>query len=289
MTTTPTGPDAPRGSVGSAAPPTAADMPRLDVSGTPRVPFARLVRVEWRKMLDTRGGFWLLAITGILLAIAIGLTLLVVGLNEDVEPGANALSQILTIPLSLLLPVFAITIVTGEWSQRTSLVTFALEPDRRRVMLTKAVAVLLLALATLAAATALGAVTNVVAASLGGYDAVWDLTVRNLLLQVASQLAYFFMAFGLAMLILGTPAAIAVFYVVGLLLPVVVYGPLFGLFEWARDLIPWIDINFAFAPFFDPSVDAAGLDVARLAVAIALWVVAPLSLGLMRVLRTELK
>lgn len=286
MTTTPSGPDIPPG---AAAPPTAAEVPRLDVTGTPGVPFARLVRVEWRKMLDTRGGFWLLAITGILLAIAIGLTLLVVALNEDVEPGANALSQILIIPLSLLLPVFGITIVTGEWSQRTSLVTFALEPDRRRVMLTKAVAVLLLALAAFAAAIVLGAVTNVVAASMGGYDAVWDLTVGALLLQVAAQLAYFFMAFGLAMLILGTPAAIAVFYVVGLLLPVVVYGPLFGLFAWARDLIPWIDINFAFAPFLDPSVDVAGLDAARLVVALALWVVAPLSLGLTRVLRTELK
>ncbi len=32
----------------------------MDVSGTPAVPFTRLVSVELRKMYDTRAGLWLL-------------------------------------------------------------------------------------------------------------------------------------------------------------------------------------------------------------------------------------
>ncbi len=53
--------------------------PALDVAGTPRVPFARLVRTELRKMSDTRAGRWLLGITvGVLVLLAYaGLLLLV--------------------------------------------------------------------------------------------------------------------------------------------------------------------------------------------------------------------
>ena len=65
--------------------------PTLDISQTARVPFSRLVRVEWRKMLDTRGGFWLMVATGILLMITVGLVLLVVALtDEPLEIGSRA-------------------------------------------------------------------------------------------------------------------------------------------------------------------------------------------------------
>ncbi|GAB2882268.1 ABC transporter permease [Nocardioides pacificus] len=261
----------------------------LDVSGTPRVPFGRLVGVEWRKMFDTRGGFWLLLSTGILLVITIGLTLLVVGLNDDVSVTANGLSQILTIPLSLLLPVFPILAVTSEWSQRTGLVTFTLEPHRIRVLLAKLAAVVLLALATIALAIVLGAITNVVAASMTGDGAEWDLEARTLILLIVSQLLYFLMAFGLAMVFLNTPGAIAVFYVVALFLPLMVYSFLYAVFGWAQDLIPWIDLQYASAPFLDPDEGVGGLDIARLLVASTIWIVAPLVLGARRVLRSEPK
>lgn len=273
--------------------PTSETAPRsgwggLDVSGTARVPFARLAAVEWRKMFDTRGGFWLLLVTLILLLGTIGLTLLVVGI-EDTTIGANALSQILTVPLSLLLPVFPILAVTSEWSQRTGLVTFALEPNRLRVLLAKAAAVIALALGTMLVAIILGAITNVVGAAMIGEDAEWDLQARSLLALMAVQLLYFLMAFGLAMVILNTPGSIAVFYVVALLLPLMVYSTLYFAFDWAQDLIPWIDLQFATTPFLDPSEDIAGLDVARALVAIGIWIVLPVAVGARRVLRSEPK
>ena len=121
----------------------------IDVSQTEAVPFGRLARVEIRKMVDTRSGFWLLLCTALLLVITTGITLLVVGLNDNVEPGATVISQILTIPLSLLLPVFAIQTVTSEWSARTALVSFTLEASRGRVLLAKLVAVVALAVAAM--------------------------------------------------------------------------------------------------------------------------------------------
>ena len=44
----------------------------------PAVPFSRLFKVELRKMFDTRAGFWLMISTGILIALTLLITLLVV-------------------------------------------------------------------------------------------------------------------------------------------------------------------------------------------------------------------
>ena len=41
--------------------------------------------------------------------------------------------------MSLLLPVMGILLVTSEWSQRTDMTTFALEPHRSRVIMAKLV------------------------------------------------------------------------------------------------------------------------------------------------------
>ncbi|MDP3891498.1 ABC transporter permease [Nocardioides sp.] len=270
--------------------PAPAGGPMLDISQTARVPFSRLVRVEWRKMLDTRGGFWLMVATGILLVITVGLVLLVVALTDDpLEIGANGFSQILTIPLSLLLPVFPILTVTSEWGQRTGLVTFALEPHRLRVMLAKAARVVLLALATIAVALVLGAVGNVATAAMDGIDAKWDLDLGTLVLTILLQLLYFLMAYGFGTVFLNTPAAIAFFYVIALMLPLFVYSTLYAFFEWAQDLIPWIDLQYASAPFLDPDDDPTAMDGVRMLVTVIIWIVIPLVVGMRRVLSSEPK
>ncbi len=262
---------------------------RIDASQTDGIPFTRLVQVECRKMVDTRAGFWLIAITGVLIAITVAATLLVVGLDDTAEVTAAAWSGILTIPLSLLLPVFAIVSVTSEWSQRTGLVTFALVPRRSHVLLAKLSAVVLLVLATLVLAVLLGAVGNLVGAQLGGYSAEWNLGADILLATIVVQLVYFLMAFGIGMVLLNTPGAIAIFYVVALMLPFMVYGTLYAFFDWARDVIPWIDLQFAFGPLTDPDDPVSGTNLAHMVVATTIWVVLPLVVGSRRVLRSEPK
>jgi hypothetical protein len=266
-----------------------AASPTLDLSATQRVPFTRLVKVEVRKMLDTRSGFWLMLVTGILLVLVAAIVLLVIGLNDDAEASSYDWSQILIIPLSLLLPVFAIVTVTSEWSQRSGLVTFSLEPHRNRVLAAKLSAVVLLVLAIVALAVVLGALGNVIGASLGGYDTEWNLDARTLLVTVVVQLLYFLMAFGLGMVILNTPGSIAIFYVVGLFLPLLVYGTLYAIFDWAQDVIPWIDLQFGTAPFVEQNPDLEGIDYARALVVTLIWIVIPFIVGSRRVLTSEPK
>ncbi len=278
----------------STTAPTTAPM-TLDVSGTPRVPLGRLVKVELRKMVDTRSGFWLLLITGILLVLAMAITLLVGALDDSADLTASSFSEIMTIPASLLIPVFAVLIVTSEWSQRTHLVTFTAEPDRFRVVLAKLIAVCLVAVSTILLAMALGSIGNVLNGVVSGSDVVWDLSAGDLVGLLAVQVLFFLMGFGLAMLILNTPGAVAIFYLVGFLLPFMVYSSLYFVFDWAPDVIPWFDLTSATMPWVSETdyrgepFDIGGREWAQAASATFLWVVAPLGLGLRRVLRSEVK
>ncbi|QIK77149.1 ABC transporter permease subunit [Nocardioides piscis] len=265
----------------------------IDISQTQQTPFMRLVSVELRKMWDTRAGLWLLAVTGGLLVVALGIALLVVALNDDVNLSANEFSQIMVVPVSLLVPVLAIQSITSEWSQRTGLVSFALEPHRMRVVAAKLVTVMVLALATIVLAVVVGAVGTLLAAAITGNDVVWDIEAGQFAWVVANQLAYFVMAFAFGLVLLSTPAAIAVYYIVALLLPVMVYSTLYAFFDWARDVIPWIDLGFAMAPYMGQDmgegVSTSSTTLMQVVVSAVIWVVVPLVIGLRRVARAELK
>ncbi len=275
-------------------PPPGAPVTTLDLSKSGPTPFGRLVGVEWRKMLDTKSGLWLLCITGGLLVLVMGLIVLVVGLN-DFQVNANGLAQGFTIPVSLLLPVFGILIVTGEWSQRTALATFTLEPHRTRVILAKFVAVSVLALVTIVVAIALGALTNVLCGLVTGNPVEWQLQASELLWSVLNQLAFFAMGFALACLLRNTPGAIALYYVVALLLPMMLWSTLFALFDWAKDVLPWVDINTAMTPLVSGSniigehVDVSAINYVQGLWTLILWVGIPVTLGVWRITRAEVK
>lgn len=272
--------------------------PSTPLPAVTKVPFGRLLLVEWRKMTDTRAGRALLIISAGMLLLAMGIVVLVAALNETFSLGLSARSSILTIPLSLLTPVLAIMIVTQEWGQRTNMVTFSLEPSRLRVMAAKLVAVVALAIALIAVALLCGIVGNALAAAVGGYDASWTINGEMLAWTIAQQLLYFVSAFGIAMCLLSTPFSIVVVYVDQLILPLMVWSTLYFIFDWAADVIPFVDMGYALSPFAaggGTMPDGAQLpdigtqQVLALICSIFLWVVLPVVLGAYRVLKSEVK
>ena len=112
------------------------------------------MRVELRKMADTRAGFWLLLSIGLITAAILVIFLLVA--PDDQKTFLNFMGATAT-PQGFLLPVLGILLVTSEWGQRTALTTFALEPSRPRVIGAKFVAALLIGLAAIVVAVALAA------------------------------------------------------------------------------------------------------------------------------------
>jgi ABC-2 type transport system permease protein len=256
----------------------------LDVSQTPRTPFHRLVRVELRKSYDTRAGFWLLATIGLIVLAAEIIVLAITTVqNEAISFGDFvATAAFLT---SFLLPVLGIMVLTTEWSQRSAMVTFALEPRRPLVIGAKALVGVLLTLATVAVSIAIGAVCNVLYQLIEGH-ADWTFGWPDFAAFIITQVFAMLGGFALAALLLNTPAAIVAFFVYKWVLPPLLFLGA-ALMAWFDSLRPWIDFQSAQAAIWDWSSE--GKDWAYLVVSGILWLGIPLAIGIWRVLRAEVK
>jgi ABC-2 type transport system permease protein len=257
----------------------------LDVSGTSHVPFMRLVSVELRKTADTRAGRWLL------LAIA-GLTLLVLVIQmwvvvaQDIHVTFNDFLQGMNTPMGILLPVLGVMSVTSEWSQRTAMVTFTLEPSRERIIGAKFASILVISAAALVVGIVLASFANVLYGGLSGDPVVWDgfgkLVGYYLLLYVIGMATGF--AFGA--LFLNTAAGIVVYFVYSFVLPglLILAGQLM---DWFESLRPWIDFNNDQGGLIDGTIH--GSEWAHLVTSGLLWLVLPLVIGIWRIHRAEVK
>jgi hypothetical protein len=251
---------------------------RPQASSAP-VPLSRLVHVELRKLTDTRSGRWLLIAIGLLTAAII--TIFLFNAERDELTFTNFVS-ITGTPQGALLPILGILTVTSEWGQRTGLVTFTLEPNRGRVVVAKLVAVVLLGLAAVLVALALAALGNVLGQSLQDGDGSWAFGAGGVRDVVVQQLIGVLQGLAYGMLIMNTAGAIVTYFA----LPIV-WGILVGTVDWFRRIGEWVDLNTTTAPLTSHEMD--GDAWARLAVSVLVWIVVPLALGWLRLLRRELK
>jgi ABC-2 type transport system permease protein len=186
---------------------------------------------------------------------------------------------------SFLLPVLGIMVLTSEWSQRTAMVTFALEPRRPRVIAAKAVVGVVLTLVTVVVSIAIGLVCTVLYDLIEGH-ADWTFGWSGFFGFLITQTFAMLGGFALAALLLNTPAAIVVFFVYKWVLPgLFAIGA--ALMGWFETIQPWIDFQSAQNPLYDMSL--SGDDWAHLVVSGFIWLVLPLAIGIWRVLRAEVK
>lgn len=251
----------------------------------PGIPMARLVRVELRKLVDTRAGFWLLLSIGIVTALVVVIQQWVVAAN-DMHITYGDIAQAMATPMGIFLPVLGIMSVTSEWGQRTGLVTFTLEPRRDRVVAAKLVAGVIAAVASVALALVLGVFGNLAYGGLTGHQVVWDVTTLAVGGILFAWVIGLLTGFAFGMLLMNTAAAIVLFFVYSFVLP--------GLLEWGyqtvgwiHDLRSWIDFSDAQVPLFDATM--TGKDWAQFAISGVVWFVLPLGIGIWRLLRSEVK
>lgn len=257
----------------------------IDILGTARVPFARLVRVELRKMADTRAGRWLLSSVAALTALVLVIQLSVV-LSQDLVVNFRDFMIAMNTPMGILLPVLGVMCVTSEWSQRTAMVTFTLEPSRAKLVGAKFVATVLIALAAVVVGMALGVGANLLYGSLSGNDLVWGFGAPDVFYVFLLHVFGMATGFAFGTLFLNTPAGIVVYFVYSFVLPpLLALGA--ALMAWFADVQPWIDFNAAQNPLIQGSL--TGEEWGHLVVSGLLWLVLPLLVGLWRVLRAEVK
>jgi ABC-type transport system involved in multi-copper enzyme maturation permease subunit len=252
--------------------PSRAPAPALTRPG-----LGRLTLVELRKMVDTRAGFWLqLSVAALTLVIVVVTAL--TGHDSD-HTLSNMLNNAVQ-PASVLLPIVGILLVTSEWSQSTTLTTFALVPQRSRVVSAKLLASLALALAAFVICLALSLIAT--AAVAGGVEGAWHLPA-TMVLQMFVYLAIAMVggvAFGAALLS-SAPAIVLSF-----VLPIswsIISNLVSGLDSVGR----WLDPGRTYAPLTDHLL--SGKEWARLLTTVLVWLVLPLAIGVWRILRSEIK
>jgi ABC-2 type transport system permease protein len=246
------------------------------VRRTAEVPLARLTLVELRKLADTRAGLWLLIVIG-LAAAATGAILLFAA--PDDAQTFREFFVFAQVPAVVLLPVLGILSMTGEWSQRTALTTFALVPQRGRVIAAKLVAAALIAVLAAAASTLFAVLGNALAAATGG-DGSWGIPWQIVAQCVAMQVLFALMGSAFGALLMNSPLAIVLYFA----LPTV-WTILTESIRALRTAATWLDINVTTLPMTETAMTAG--QWGRLGVSAAAWVLLPLVLGTVRVLRRE--
>jgi hypothetical protein len=234
----------------------------------------RLTAGELRKMTDTRAGFWLM-LSVLALSVA---TVAILGFAADTEDHVlRVMLSVAITPPSILLPIVGILLVTSEWSQRTAMVTFALVPQRSRVLAAKLLAGVALALVAFAVSLAIALIGAAVFPQppVGGWELSAGLLGQMALILVISMLGG--LAFG-AVLLSSAPAIVLYF-----VLPTA--WAALGSISWLEGSARWLDQTRTMGPMSEELLSAT--QWARVGTSLALWLLLPLLVGWWRILRSE--
>ena len=240
--------------------------------------FSTLLAVELRKLVDTRSGRWLL---GLLAATCVFLQIWLIT-HGDFAVNFHHYSNGTVAAIAFVVPVIGLLAMTSEWTQRTALTTFTLSPRRLRVIGAKFAASMILSFAMLVfgllvAAAGLGIGGLVHPHAVGG-----DIPISvagDLRAYVVFTLAQVVMASAFGALAGQTVVALGI-YLAAPTVWAAVGSQLFG--STAR----WFDIWDTYSRI---SSDHPGDHIAQTVTSVAVWVVIPAVIGLMRSVRREVK
>jgi len=253
---------------------------------TSGIPFTRLLQVEFRKSYDTRSSFWLLFAIGAIVLVAELIAAIVTAVNDVDDVDFGTFAAVAGFVTQLLLPVLGIMVVTSEWTQRTAMVTFALEPRRARVIWAKLGVGLVWTAFTVVFALVMGVIFNLLYGAISGNTA-WS-GGAGVVGFVITQAVAMLIGFAFAALTLSTPAAIVIYFAYLFAVPTVL-GIGSALMDWFDSFAQWINFSEAQQPLYDGFWSMSGGEWGKLIVSGLLWLALPLALGLRRIMRAEVK
>lgn len=250
-----------------------------------RTTLSRQIAVEARKLVDTRAGCWLL-IAGFAVTVAVAaLTASLVLGAMAAEPASYTL---MTATASVgnvvgyFLALLGILTITSEWTQRTALVTFALEPRRGRVLLAKVAMLLgatgLAVVLSVAVGAGLVALTQAM-----GFATGWNLPVAQLAGFAAQALFNVLLGVALGLLLQHGAAAIVAFFVLPMIATMV--NSAGGLWEPLGRIAVWVTPDSTLEALGAGAVH--GIQWLQLGTVLLIWVVVPSAIGTWRWLRRQ--
>jgi ABC-type transport system involved in multi-copper enzyme maturation permease subunit len=251
----------------------------IDFASTPRPTMTRLVKVETRKMIDTRAGIWLLGITLAAALLAAAIALFAVkppdATFDDFFANISGLQ-------SILLPVIGVLLVTSEWGQRTALTTFTLEPNRLRIIAAKFIAAVIVTVGVLAFAFVVSLIAAGLASTIRGTAHPWNITATNLAEVFLNQLLGTIQGVAFGALILITAAAIVAIFALPTVLNI-----LTALLPSTKAALDWINPGQTSTNLSNHTM--GGNAWAQLVTSSMIFIVVPMGVGIWRVTRAEVK
>lgn len=242
--------------------------------------WAVILQVELMRTTDTRASRWLVVSIAV---VGVGTVALSNGEEATMADFVNGAA----IPLAALLPALAVLVATSDWSTRAAMATFTSEPRRLRILVTRAVALILLV-------TGLSLVTSIVTAiafvALHPDRVMLHASLSALVAGgqlYALAISTSMTGFAVGSLLLNTPAAIVVAFLVPVSLDV-------GAGVVAPDLAPWIS-TLAFSawlgsPHLSWGDTPDGLPgIGRAMVSFLLWTAAPTAVGFWRQMKRDVR
>jgi ABC-2 type transport system permease protein len=133
----------------------------------------------------------------------------------------------------------------------------------------------------------IGALGNLVGAAIVGVDPVWDIAGADFAGLILFQIINMLIGFMLGVLFRNSAGAIVGYFVYSFVL-VTITEVLASTQDWFERARPWVDFNFAQGALTDTSSMTAE-NWAQLGVTGLFWLVIPLTVGLIAVLRSEVK
>lgn len=239
-----------------------------------RVPFHRLVAIELRRTVNSRGGFWFAV--GIFVATLLLLAGHVLGGSEADQTVALYFASGVQL-FGIFVPIVALLLVTSEWSQRTAMTTLAQQPRRHELLLSKLLASLIIGFAALAGLLLL-------VLGLGAFAANDTPGATTLDAQVVGQsclmvLLSIVSGFGFGAAFLKSAPAIAGY----VLFPTIVF--VIGSFGAIESVVKWINQATTAEAIIEYPMSTA--EWKYFLVSSFTWSVVPLAVGWWRVMRSE--
>ncbi|HLQ81029.1 MAG TPA: ABC transporter permease [Brachybacterium sp.] len=233
--------------------------------------------IDLRSYLDTRGAAILLTLSVLLLVgfAALG-GLVQPAVIPDGTSDVEFTFMVLSLPLSLIIPVIAVMMTAGEWSDRSIQNTFLQRPGRSGVLASKLIAATVVSAVLVALSIGLAAATTWIGGELMGEGTVFsgleDVLTTHLLVIVAALL------FSLAMGILLQSTVISLVVAIGLPFVISTAGTVAMAFgsELISDVIRAVDLSAAAAALGDGEAGAFEL------LPLVLLVLVPAALGVRR-------
>ncbi|MDN5901438.1 MAG: ABC transporter permease, partial [Brachybacterium sp.] len=213
--------------------------------------------IDLRSYLDTRGAAILLTLSLLVLVAFAALGGLI---QPAVIPEGIADVEItfivLSLPLSLIIPVFAVMMTAGEWSDRSIQNTFLQRPGRLGVLASKVIAAVAVVVALVAVSIGLAAGATWIGGELMGEGAVFS-SFESLLTTQLPILAAILL-FSLAMGILLQSTVISLVIAIGLPFVISTAGVLTMTSgsELISDIVRAVDLTAAAAALGDGTAGA---------------------------------